>query len=297
MTLAEARPLTGHLSIKDLKEMPLPRAVLMCAPDYFDVVDVKNPFMEGQRGKVDIPLARKQWQDLTLALESIGVEVQRVPPVPDCEDMVFCANPIFAGLDEENRRVVVLSQMRYDSRRPEVAAHAEWFAGHGYRVIPMDEPGCLFEGSGDALWHPGRRLIWGGWGHRTSKPVYRKLSEVFGAPVMLLELPTELFYHLDTCFGLMDENTALVYPPALTGAGMDLIRSLIPGVIEVDAEEATHAMACNAAAFAGRHVVMQRGAPKTAGSLRERGFRVIEVETSEFMKSGGSVFCMKMYLF
>jgi len=40
-------PLTQHLSIRDLKAMPLPRAVLMCAPDYFNVVDVKNPFMEG----------------------------------------------------------------------------------------------------------------------------------------------------------------------------------------------------------------------------------------------------------
>jgi N-dimethylarginine dimethylaminohydrolase len=297
MTLAEAPPLTEHLSIKDLRGMPLPHAVLMCAPDYFDVVDVKNPFMENQLGRVDIPLARKQWQDLTRVLESIGIEVQLIPSVPNCEDMVFCANPIFAGLDGENRRVAVLSRMRYGSRQREVAAHAAWFERHGYRAIPIGEPGGLFEGSGDALWHPGRRLIWGGYGHRTSKQIYRKLSEVFDAPVMLLELPTESFYHLDTCFGLLDEYTALVYPPALTSAGMDLIRSLIPFVIEVDAEEATQAMACNAAAFGGKYVVLQRGAPKTGRKLRERGFQVVEVETSEFMKSGGSVFCMKMYLF
>lgn len=297
MILAEAPPLTEHLSIRDLRGMPLPGAVLMCAPDYFDVVDVKNPFMENQRGKVDIPLARKQWQDLTRILESIGVEVQLIPPLPDSEDMVFCANPIFAGLDGENRRTAVTSRMRYGSRQLEVAAHAAWFEGHGYRVIPICEPGCLFEGSGDALWHPGRRLIWGGYGHRTNKEIYRQLSEIFDAPVMLLELPTELFYHLDTCFGLLDENTALVYPAALTGAGMRLIRSLIPDVIEVDATEATQAMACNGAAFGGKYVVLQRGAPAVCRKLRERGFQVIQVETSEFIKSGGSVFCMKMYLF
>jgi N-dimethylarginine dimethylaminohydrolase len=297
MATTKAPLLTQHLSIRDLKEMPLPRAVLMCAPDYFNVVDVKNPFMEGQQGKVDIPLARKQWQNVVDAFEGIGIRVQLIPPVADCEDMVFCANPIFAGLDAEDRRVSVLSQMRYGSREREVPAHAAWFKGHGYRVIPIEEPGCLFEGSGDALWHPGRRLIWGGYGHRTSKQIYRKLSEIFEAPVMLLELPTELFYHLDTCFGLMDENTAVVYPGALTNAGMDLIRSLIPCVIEVDEEEATKAMACNGAAFLGKHVVLQSGAPRVCGKLRERGFHVIEVETSEFMKSGGSVFCMKMYLF
>jgi N-dimethylarginine dimethylaminohydrolase len=78
---------------------------------------------------------------------------------------------------------------------------------------------------------------------------------------------------------------------------MDLIRSLVPCVIEVDAAEATQAMACNAAAFSGKYVVLQSGAPRVNRKLRERGFQVIEVETSEFMKSGGSVFCMKMYLF
>jgi N-dimethylarginine dimethylaminohydrolase len=293
----EVPPLTRHLSITDLKKMPLPRAALMCAPDYFNVVDVKNPFMEGQQGRVDVALARKQWDGIVRAFERAGVEVQLIPPLPGCEDMVFCANPIFAGLDAEDRRVCVLSRMRYPSRQREVTAHAAWFEGHGYKVIPIGAPGSLFEGSGDALWHPGRRLIWGGYGHRTTKDVYRHLSEIFDAPVMLLDLPTDLFYHLDTCFGLVNENTALVYPPALTRAGMDLIRSLIPYVIEVDAEEAVSAMACNGAAFLGKYVVMQSGAPKTARKLRDRGFEVIEVETSEFMKSGGSVFCMKMYLF
>ena len=297
MTLVRTPAWTQHLSIRDLKAMPLPCAALMCAPDYFNVVDVKNPFMEGQQGKVDVRLARKQWQNVVDAFASAGIRVQLIPPVRDCEDMVFCANPIFAGLDADQRRVCVLSQMRYSSRAKEVTAHAAWFAEHGYRVIPIGTPGCLFEGSGDALWHPGRRLIWGGYGHRTDKQIYRKLSEIFDAPVMLLELPTELFYHLDTCLGMIDESTALVYPGALTNGGMDLIRSLIPCVIEVDEEEATRAMACNGAAFLGKHVVMQSGAPRTCATLRARGFHVIEVDTSEFMKSGGSVFCMKMYLF
>jgi N-dimethylarginine dimethylaminohydrolase len=211
--------------------------------------------------------------------------------------MVFCANPIFAGLDSEGRRTCVLSQMRFESRQAEVSAHADWFRRRAYRVIPIDAPGCIFEGSGDALWHPGRRLIWGGYGHRTSQEIYPKLSEIFDAPVMLLDLPAETFYHLDTCLALVNEQTALVHPPALTAAGMDLVRSLIPVVIEVDEQEATQAMACNGAAFLGKYVVMQSGAPRTARQLRDRGFQIIEVDTSEYMKSGGSVFCMKMCLF
>ena len=230
------------------------------------------------------------------AFEQAGVEVRELPPAPGCEDMVFCANPVFAGLDGDGQRVCVLSHMRFSSRQPEVAAHARWYRENGYHVVEIAGPG-LFEGSGDALWHPGRRLIWGGYGQRTSKEVYAKISRVFDAPVIPLELKTELFYHLDTCFCPVDERTALVYPPALTGEGLELLRQAFPSVIEVDDDEATHAMACNAAAFLGKYVVIPKGAPKATARLRELGFQVVEVDTSEFLKSGGSVFCMKMYLF
>ena len=78
---------------------------------------------------------------------------------------------------------------------------------------------------------------------------------------------------------------------------MALVRDVFERVIEVDAFEATDSMACNAAAFLGKYVVIQGGAVKVNWALRGLGFEVFEVETSEFMKSGGSVFCMKMHLF
>jgi len=56
-------------------------------------------------------------------------------------------------------------------------------------------------------------------------------------------------------------------------------------------------MACNAAAFLRRTVVIQQGSERINRKLRALGYEVLEVDTSEFMKSGGSVFCMKMYLF
>jgi len=62
----------------------------------------------------------------------------------------------------------------------------------------------------------------------------------------------------------------------------------------VPEKEASGKMACNAASFFGKTVVIQKGAETTVGKLRTSGFEVIEVETSEFMKSGGSVYCLKM---
>lgn len=275
--------------------MPLPRSVLMCPPEWFDVLDVKNPYMKGQQGHVDTVQARREWQAIKSAFESIGIEVRTDAPLPGCEDMVFCANPVFAGLDEDGRRLCVLSHMRFDSRKKEVIAHAEWFRSNGYQVIAIETPG-LFEGSGDALWHPGRRLIWGGYGFRTSEAIYEEISDIFRTLVVPLELRDDRFYHLDTCLCPLDESTALVYPGAFSRSGNAAISRIFEHLIEATEEEAT-LMACNATAFLGRYIVIQRGLDRLTGFLQGAGFEVIEVDTSEFLKSGGSVFCMKTYLF
>ena len=41
-------------------------------------------------------------------------------------------------------------------------------------------------------------------------------------------------------------------------------------------------------------MLIQKGNPVTKEGLETAGFRVLELDTSEFIKSGGSVFCMKL---
>jgi N-dimethylarginine dimethylaminohydrolase len=282
--------------VASCRPMPLPTRLLMCPPAYFDVVDVKNPHMEGQIGRVDPAAATRQWQDVKAAFERCGARVDLIDPLPGCEDMVFCANQTFAGLDAAGRRICLLSRMKHASRRREVPAFAAWFEAAGYRVEALKNPGC-FEGSGDAIWHPGRGLIWGGWGHRSDAEVYPAVADLFGAPVIRLKLLSERFYHLDTCFCPLSESVALVNPRSLEPRGMEMIRAAFATVIECPPDEADAGMACNATAIGGRHVVIQRGNPRTVALLHRHGLAVHEVDTSEFLKSGGSVFCMKMYVF
>lgn len=276
------------------RPMPHPRVALVCPPDYFDVIDVKNEFMEGRGGTVDRTEARRQWHAVVLAIRDAGMRVERIDPTPGCEDMVFCANPALPGLDAKGARVCVLGRMRHASRQREVAAFAAWFRKREYRVVEIE--GGVFEGGGDALWHPGRGLLWGGFGGRSDPGVYPHLARVFEAPVLTLEvLPP--FYHLDTCLCLLDEETALVHPPAFRPEGLRLLRRAVPRLLEADPDEARARLACNAAAFLGTHVVVPAGCPRTSERLRTAGFRVLEVETGEFLKSGGSVYCMKSYVF
>lgn len=284
------------------RPMPLPVRLLMCPPDYFDVVDVKNPHMEGNLGRVDRAAARRQWEAVRRMFEDCGAHVDLIPPTPGCEDMVFCANQTFVGLDGSGGRLCLLSRMRHESRRREVPAFAAWFAAAGYRVEELSAGDSLgvpagFEGGGDAIWHPGRGLVWGGYGHRTEAAAYDRVAAAFDVPVIRLRLLSTRFYHLDTCLCAIDESTVLINPASFEPRGLEMIRRVFRRVIECPADEADDGLACNATAIGGRHVVLQGGNRRTAEALRAAGYQVHEVDTGEYLKSGGSVYCMKMYVF
>jgi N-dimethylarginine dimethylaminohydrolase len=268
----------------------------MCPPDNFDVVDVKNPHMEGKIGTVDKTRSHDQWESLRLSFLSTGATIDLIAPLPGCEDMVFCANQTLVGLDPDGRKLCMLSHMKHASRQREVIAFSRWFAEQGYRVLTVEQK-IGFEGSGDAIWHPGRGLIWGGYGYRTEPEIYPLISEAFGVPVIRLRLRSDRFYHLDTCFCAIDENTVLISKSSFEDEGLELIRSVFDNVIECSDQEANFGMACNATAIGGKHVIIQKGNDQTVLSLTSMGYNVEEVDTSEFLKSGGSVFCMKMYVF
>src|SRR5436853_7026124 len=64
--------------------------VLLCPPNYFDVVDQKNPYMS-RESPVDRVKARSQWENLCGVLQQFGCEVETINPVEGLEDMVFAA--------------------------------------------------------------------------------------------------------------------------------------------------------------------------------------------------------------
>ena len=278
-------------------KMPFPHRLLMCRPEYFDVIDTKNPFMEGNIGRVDRQMALQQWEDLRTIYGRLGIAVDMIDPLVNSEDMVFCANPVFSGIAADRRKICVLSQMRHESRGREGPVVAQHLSKMGYELATLPRLAGGFEGGGDALWHPARQLIWGGYGQRTDRAAYSMLSRLFKTPIICLELAKSEFYHLDTCLCLLDERTALFCPSAFTADGNALLRKAFHVLIEATDEEARGLMACNAAAFLGRHVLIQQGANRINALLRRLGFDVVEVDTGEFIKSGGSVFCMKAAVF
>lgn len=277
-----------------------PQKVLMCAPQYFRIEYAINPYMRSSDGKlnvVDMGFARLQWEELRASYMRLGFKVEVIDGQPDFPDMVFCANQSFPFIDEEGKKRVILSNMNSEHRKGEVDFFRSWYADQGYRVHSIEETSLAFEGNGDALTQFPLNLIWGGYGHRTSKEAYFELSERFGFKIVPLHLQSEYYYHLDLCMSILNPTTVVICPDAFDSQSLELIHMGFPNVIEVDAEENKQYACCNCHCPDDIHVILQRGTPTFATELRRLGFRPIEVETGEFLKSGGSVFCMKMMYF
>lgn len=284
-----------NFAVEDLPALPLPGNVLMTTPDYYRVEYVINPHMEGQVGTVNVSEANRQWRILLNAYENLGFQPAKMLGVENLPDMVFCANQSLPYYKPDGKRGVVLSRMYAPQRRPEVEYFARFFQERGLETtrLPSD-PEMFFEGMGDAIWHPGRYLLWGGYGFRTSPRAYTFLSRELDVQVLALQLEHPHFYHLDTCFCLLDSNHVLIFPGAFRPEGLDLIHRIFTDVLEAPEEDARVRFACNAHCPDGRHVLIHRGSERTNQLLTDAGFLPVEVDTSEFFKSGGSVFCMKL---
>lgn len=284
-------------SVKSCAPMPEPASIFMCRPDFYDVLEVKNPFMREHVGKVNKASALREWEELHAAFQAAGKKVELVPAAQGLEDMVFTANQALTGLSPRMERVALMSSMQHPSRRREVPLIEAWLKERGYRTRSLKSKTSHFEGAGDAIWHPGKRLIWGGHGFRSEAEVYDEIAEVFDAPVVQLKLVNERFFHLDTCFCPLTPEAVLIYPSAFDAASLELILKLVPVVLTATEAEAVRYMACNAGIVDSKTAILQRGTSSVRRHMEAMGLSVVEVETTEFIKSGGSVYCLKNWLY
>ena len=283
--------------------MPLAKRILMVRPTHFHVENPINPHMrkpDGTLHTLDKNKAFEQWENLKKTYTRIGMDVYTIEGAPGLPDMCFCANQSLPSLDKTGHKFAILSNMANETRHREVALVNAFLKNHGYTTEAIAErtSTTLFEGMGDCLWLPGRRFLLGGYGSRTSKSMYEKVAELTNAQIAVFELVNPRFYHLDTCLALLTDSAALACRTAFTDQGWELLKALFPQLIEVSLQESDSPFfACNAHCPDQKHVLLQEGSTATEAALIRAGFVPVPLPTNEFIKSGGSVFCMKLAFF
>jgi N-dimethylarginine dimethylaminohydrolase len=257
----------------------------MCAPRHYAIRYEINPWMKIQNS-IYSPVALAQWENLLGTLTRLGVTVRLIPQKKGYPDMVFTAN---AGIVHKSS--FIPSHFRYVQRRGEETAFAGFFRRNAYTIQDVAK-GLFFEGEGDLL--PYRDMYFGGFRFRSEFRAHERVSDVLRRRLVSLELSQPHFYHLDTCFFPLDENTVLYYPEAFDRSGRKDIKYFVKKPIAVSREDA-YAFACNGIRI-NRTGVLNRASRRLKQQMIELGYLVAEAPMSEFMKAGGSVKCLLLRL-
>lgn len=253
----------------------------MCAPEWYDVDYVINPWMAGNLHRPSRDRAFAQWRALFQTLRGFA-DVRLLQPRPGSPDMVFVAH---AALVQHG--MAAISSFAHPERQAEERPLRTWFRDAGFLV--WDTPRqTAFEGEGDALFDSAGRQLWAAHGVRTCQHAHHHLATAWHIPVRSLHLVDPRFYHLDLCFAPLSKGHVLYFPGAFDAASLALIESFYAPEkrITVSEREATQ-FACNVINI-GEEIITSSLSPDVRQRLNARGYHVSEVDLSEFLRGGGA---------
>jgi N-dimethylarginine dimethylaminohydrolase len=254
------------------------RRYLMCRPTYFAVDYAINPWMD-PTAPVDVERAVAQWTSLYETYVALGFQIDLIDPVPGLPDMVFAANgaTVIDG-------VVLGAQFRYPERAAEGPAYLDWFARNGFDA---HEAKAVNEGEGDILL--AGDFVLAGTGFRTELAAHAETQELFGRPVLSLQLVDPRFYHLDTALTVLAPNKIAYHPEAFSTGSQAVLRRLYPDAVLASADDAG-VLGLNAVSD-GTRIVLPAAAKGLISAYKSRGYEPVPVDVSELHKAGGGPKC------
>ena len=231
----------------------------------------------GGLGIPDYGLALEQHKKYVEALEECGCKVIVLPADPAYPDSVFVEDTaLLIG------SAAILTRPGADSRKGETAGMKPVLQNHFMPVEEIRKPGTLE--AGDVLEIESHYYI--GISERTNKEGAEQLIRILekhgktGSTVRL-----QKFLHLKTGVAWLGNNTIL-----LAGELMQAIEFRSFKKIEVDDDEQ---YAANSIMVNGT-VIMPAGYPKTLNALQDSGYKVLQVDTSEYRKLDGGLSCLSL---
>ncbi|MFC4355531.1 dimethylarginine dimethylaminohydrolase family protein [Chryseomicrobium palamuruense] len=259
--------------------------VIVCEPVYMKIEEVINTVQKRYaKENIDVPRAMEQHHNFTQKLKELGVDVITLPSRPEFPEQVFTRD---IGFTIGNR--VFISEMASPIRQGEEKVLREWIGSNGFPYQKMTA-GSI-EG-GDVVIDGQRIFV--GISLRTDHEAIDFLERQLPGYTIIRVPFDAACLHLDCVFTIISKTHALIYPAALSKEAYELLAQHFT-LIEVGEEE-QFAMGTNVLAVGQKQIISLPQNKKVNAQLKLHGFRVIEIEFSEIIKSGGSFRCCTMPL-
>jgi N-dimethylarginine dimethylaminohydrolase len=253
-----------------------------------------NPKFYAVHGEFpDLELMRRQHEALVSVLTRFGAEVVDFDPPAEARGPYGRLRMLWAPASAFviNGGAIVPRYGLAPWRRGFEALLARRLGELGCPILYTIHGRGVLELGGNCQWIDPRHLVIG-MGPSANLEGVRQVWPIFNeAGVEEIHLTT--FHdaiHLDIVFGMAAAWIAVVDPRGVEPSFLGYLRGKGIELVEVPPEEAANS-ACNTLVLEPGLVVLPAGNPFTAGALRRRNVEVIELDMSEFVKTGGGPHC------
>jgi len=279
---------------------------LLIEPTTFGILpmqDKQNPYIDIYHRFNKQKIAKEHW-----VLERVfgRAAIYKLPTTPiPLTDIVFVAN---GGLSLPRLRepLVMLPNMKWSQRQAELPFLKAMFASLGISTVeyPGREP---FEGQAELKWFDGGRKAVCGYGFRSTRATFEELAaffkKIYGPKetpeLLVLPLASANYYHLDVAMlEYPDKHGSItkcvVHRRALSATSLRRLKTFLgpSNVTVIDTPDSF----CLNAVVDGNRLITHTLTDSQLKPLFEKltGLKVVQVPTTEFEKSGGSVRCMTL---
>ncbi|MFL8936059.1 dimethylarginine dimethylaminohydrolase family protein [Rossellomorea oryzaecorticis] len=261
------------------------KKVLVVSPQNMRITEIINETQKHfMKDNIDIDKAVHQHEQFVKILEENGAEVHHLTPRKEMNEQVFTRDIGFCIGNE-----LIVSSMNTELRKGEVKVLLGWLEE---QKIPHTHLAAHSIEGGDVL--VDGKNVWVGISGRTNRLAVQALKKLLpDYTVHALPLRSDIL-HLDCVFTIISEEAALVYPPAFSKKDLEKIKEHY-NIIEVSEKEQFR-MGPNVLAIGDKTIVSLPQNGELNERIREKGFKVIETDFSEIIKSGGSFRCCTLPL-
>ncbi len=228
-------------------------------------------------GKPNYELAMKQHSNYVQALKDIGLEVIVLKADDDHPDSTFIEDTCLM-----TPKCAIITNPGSPLRRNEIHDIDEAVKHLGLNVEYIKDPGTL--DAGDIMMVGDHYFV--GLSERTNIEGARQLNAIlenYGMSSSTIDLENVL--HLKTGISYLENNNLLATGEFLTKQELQTFN-----ILKVDADEA---YAANSV-WINDHVLVPAGFPRTKKMIQGAGYKIIELDVSEFRKLDGGLSCLSL---
>ena len=273
------------------------------SPDTYEVLpkqEGNNPFIDLNQKPI-LPLARKQHAAFRTHLPNeVYFEVKTKEHIPD---FVFFASGGLS-LPRLPEPVVILPSMKYKLRQDELPYDKAIFDRLKIKTYELPK-GIVFEGKAEVAWFYGGTVMVHGYGYRSTKEsvfalkrLIAKIYKHYGvSPPRCISLreKSPKAYHLDMALLAYSDTECCIKAGIFDSEQINLLRTVLEKVTVL---RSTDPFAFNGIVFETKILVSTLQDSSLKQTLQSiTGKKIVEVNVSEFQKSGGSVACLVLPIY